>query len=60
MPNLADEIGTELRKQYMLGYYPSNGTHDARWRKLEVKVQTKGERGPLKVIAPEGYVASAR
>lgn len=58
MPKLAAGIGTELRKQYMLGYYPSNGTNDARWRKLEVKVQTKGERGFVKVVAPEGYIAT--
>jgi Ca-activated chloride channel family protein len=59
---VAAEIGTELRKQYMLGYYPSSGIQgpsDARWRKLEVKVQTKSERGPLKVVAPEGYIATA-
>jgi Ca-activated chloride channel family protein len=62
MPNLAAEIGTELRKQYMLGYYPSSGIqgpNDVRWRKLEIKVQANGVRGPLKVAAPEGYVATA-
>lgn len=59
MPDLAAEVGTELRKQYMLGYYSSNGTNDPRWRKLEVKVQATGVRGPLKVAAPEGYVATA-
>jgi Ca-activated chloride channel family protein len=63
MPELAAEIGTELRKQYMLGYYPSSGIqgpNDVRWRKLEVKVQAGGARGPLKVVAPEGYIATTR
>jgi Ca-activated chloride channel homolog len=63
MPNLAAEIGTELRKQYMLGYYPTRGMqgpNDLRWRKLEVRVQASGARGPLKVVAPEGYVATPR
>jgi Ca-activated chloride channel family protein len=60
LPDLAAEIGTELRKQYTLSYYPTSGIqgpHDVRWRKIEVKVETKGVRGPLKVVAPPGYVA---
>lgn len=62
LPDLAAEIGSELRKQYMLSYYPTNGMqgpHDLRWRKLEVKVEAKGIRGPLKIYAPEGYYYSA-
>jgi Ca-activated chloride channel family protein len=59
VPDLAAEIGIELKKQYRLSYYPSGGirrTNDVRWRKIEVKVQSKGVRGPLKVYAPSGYV----
>ena len=61
MPNLAAEIGVTLRKQYKVGYYPTDGPrgpNDVRWRKIEVKVQSKGVRGPLKVYAPPGYICS--
>jgi Ca-activated chloride channel family protein len=59
VPDIAAEIGAELRKQYAVAYYPSsgmNGPNDVRWRKIEVKVQSKGVRGPLKVYAPSGYI----
>jgi len=62
VPNLAAEIGIALKKQYLVGYYPTNGISgpvDAHWRKIEVKVQSKGERGPLKIYAPTGYFRSA-
>jgi Ca-activated chloride channel family protein len=56
LPELAAQFGVELRKQYSLGYYPANA--GVRWRKIEVKVQSKGVRGPLKVYAPPGYIYS--
>src|SRR5882724_2862875 len=52
----AEDIAVEIRKLYQLGYYPTNGPDDKRWRKLEVKVQTRNVRGPLTIYAPPGYV----
>jgi VWFA-related protein len=48
-----DEISEELRSQYTLGYYPSNATHDGKFRK--VKVETNNH--DLKVLARKGYYA---
>jgi Ca-activated chloride channel homolog len=62
IPDLAAAIGIELKKQYAVAYFPTNamrGSNDVRWRKIEVKVQSKGVRGPLKVYAPTGYIIAA-
>lgn len=56
MAGLAAEIGLDLRKQYTLGYYPVERTGAGHWRRVEVKVQAKGVRGPLKIYAPSGYI----
>ncbi|HSK78023.1 MAG TPA: VWA domain-containing protein [Thermoanaerobaculia bacterium] len=42
----------ELRQQYALGYYPSNGKGDGSWHKIDVKVRGLGD----KVRTREGYV----
>jgi len=39
LPDIAAKIGAELRNQYILGYHPSNKAHDARWRKIKVKLR---------------------
>jgi Ca-activated chloride channel homolog len=57
----AEDFAVEIRKLYQLGYYSTNGPHgpnDRRWRKLEVKVNAKGTRGPLTIYAPPGYTNS--
>ena len=38
LPDTAEKIAMELRNQYILGYRPSNKAHDARWRKIKVKL----------------------
>jgi VWFA-related protein len=48
-----DQLASELRSQYYLGYTPTNRTRDGRFRKLEVRVKTKG----LRVQARRGYYA---
>lgn len=47
-----DEILRELRDQYVLGYYPTDQSHDGSWR--EVKVSTRG--WDTRVRTREGYV----
>jgi Ca-activated chloride channel family protein len=46
------DILTELREQYVLGYYPSDRRNDGRWHR--VKVEVEGEA--LEVRAPRGYI----
>src|SRR5205085_3432808 len=38
LPDVAAKIGIELRNQYVLGYSPSNGERDGRYRKVQVKL----------------------
>ncbi len=48
-----DQIGIELRSQYMVGYVPTNTATDGKYRKLEVK-PTSSE---YKIQARKGYYA---
>ena len=43
LPDVAAKIGIELRNQYVLGYSPSNGARDGKYRKVAVKlIQPRG------------------
>jgi Ca-activated chloride channel family protein len=57
LPDIATKIGAELRNQYILGYRPSNKSHDARWRKVKVKLRAPKGLPPLSVHAKTGYYA---
>src|SRR2546428_4224959 len=57
LPDIASKIGMELRNQYVLGYRPSNKTHDARWRKVKIKLRAPRGLPPLTVYAKTGYYA---
>ena len=59
LPDIASKIGMELRNQYVLGYRPSNHTHDARWRKIKIKLRAPKGLPPLSVYAKTGYYAPA-
>jgi VWFA-related protein len=48
-----DQISEELRSQYTLGYYPTNATHDGRFRKIKVDMSNHD----YKVLARKGYYA---
>ena len=57
LPDIAAKIGAELRNQYVLGYKPSNRAHDARWRKIKIKLRTPKGLPPLTAYAKTGYYA---
>jgi Ca-activated chloride channel homolog len=57
LPDVATKIGSELRNQYILGYRPSNNSHDARWRKIKVKMRAPKGLPPLSIYAKTGYYA---
>jgi Ca-activated chloride channel homolog len=59
LADIATKVGMELRNQYILGYHPSNKTHDARWRKIKIKLRTPRGLPPLTVHAKPGYYAPA-
>ncbi|HKO05574.1 MAG TPA: VWA domain-containing protein [Candidatus Acidoferrales bacterium] len=48
-----EQIVEELRSQYVVSYYPSNTTHDGRFRKVKIEVT----RPDTKVLARKGYYA---
>jgi VWFA-related protein len=45
------DIGTELRSQYSLGYYPTNHSTEAKFRRIKITADRKG----LIVRARKGY-----
>jgi Ca-activated chloride channel family protein len=57
LPDIAAKIGAELRNQYILGYRPSNKSHDARWRKIKVKLRAPKGLPPVTIYAKTGYYA---
>jgi VWFA-related protein len=48
-----DQISEELRSQYTLGYYPTNGAKDGKFRKIHVDV----DNHDYKVLTRKGYYA---
>jgi len=52
-----DLIHAELRNQYVLGYVPTNKTHDGKWRRIRVKLEPPEGLPKLIVHAKEGYYA---
>jgi Ca-activated chloride channel homolog len=59
LPDVASKIGMELRNQYVLGYKPSNHVHDARWRKIKVRLRAPKGLPPLTAYSKTGYYAPA-
>jgi Ca-activated chloride channel family protein len=57
MPDIASKISMELRNQYVVGYRPSNHTHDGKWRKVKIKLRPPKGLPPLTVYARTGYYA---
>jgi Ca-activated chloride channel family protein len=57
LPDVATKIGVELRNQFVLGYRPSNKTHDGRWRKIKIKLRVPKGLPSLSVYSKTGYYA---
>jgi Ca-activated chloride channel homolog len=55
LADLSGKIGTELRSQYILGYKPSDGHHDGRWRRIKVSLAPSSDQPPLRARARTGY-----
>jgi len=49
-----DQVSTELRSQYSIGYTPTNGKHDGTFRKVEIKTKEG-----YKVQTRKGYYAAS-
>ncbi len=57
LPDIAMKISMELRNQYVIGYRPSNGEHNGKWRKIKIKLEPPKGLPPLTVNAKSGYFA---
>jgi Ca-activated chloride channel family protein len=57
MPEVAQNIGTRLRHQYLLAYTPESALHDGRWHKINVKLRLPKKFPFLHVDARPGYDA---
>ena len=54
------QINDELRNQYILGYLPTNHTHDGHWRKLKVSLNGNNQQGKFQLCSKKGYYASSQ
>jgi VWFA-related protein len=68
MPSDYQQIASQLRTQYSLGFIPTSAAHDGKYHKLDVKLvdadgsplrimNQKGKSVKYKVLAREGYYA---
>jgi Ca-activated chloride channel family protein len=55
LPDIASKISMELRNQYVIGYRPTDKTHDGKWHKIKVKLHPPKGLPPLTVAAKSGY-----
>jgi Ca-activated chloride channel family protein len=60
LPDIAGNIGVELRNQYVLGYSPSNEERDGKYRRVEVKLVQPRGLPPLRAYWRRGYYAPSR
>jgi Ca-activated chloride channel homolog len=60
MSEAFEQIALELRRQYSIGYTPSNFVTDGKWRHIEVRVTSQLEFPRLVVRSRKGYYALGR
>ena len=60
LPDIAAKIGIELRNQYVLGYRPTNGERDGKYRHISVKLVQPRGLPPLKAFYRLGYYAPSQ
>ena len=57
LPETVDRLANELRNQYILGYYPTNGENDGRYRRVKVSLAPSDSPKRLHVAWRHGYYA---
>jgi len=60
LPDVAEKIALTLRKQYMLGYTPTNAARDGKYRRVQVRLTKTAGLGSLRAIFRTGYYAPAQ
>src|SRR5271155_4283822 len=59
LPELCARIGNELRNQYLIGYAPTNGADDGKYRHVKVTMVPPPSMPPLRAHHRQGYYASS-
>jgi Ca-activated chloride channel family protein len=59
LPELCTRIGNELRNQYLLGYSPTNGAEDGKYRHVKVTMIPPVGMPALRAHHRQGYYASS-
>jgi Ca-activated chloride channel family protein len=57
LPETVDRLASELRNQYVLGYYPTNGENDGKYRRVKVSLVPPDPSQRLHVAWRHGYYA---
>ena len=57
LPAIASRIGRELRDQYVLGYYSSNGARDGKYRQIKLNIAAPTGSSLLRAYYRQGYYA---
>jgi len=57
LEGICEQIGRELKNQYVLGYRSSNLSNDGRWRKIRVDVKAPQGMPRMRIRARTGYYA---
>lgn len=60
LPDVAAKIGMELRNQYVIGYVPTNGNRDGKYRRVQLKLVQPRGLPPLRPFWRQGYYAPAQ
>jgi VWFA-related protein len=60
LPAIASRIGRELRDQYVLGYYSTNGAHDGKYRQVKLNLVAPSVASALRAYYRQGYYAPVR
>jgi len=59
LPMISEQIGEELRSQYLLGYTPVNPKHDGKYRRIKVSLKSPRPEA-MEVRYRRGYYAPAK
>lgn len=59
LPTISEQIGEELRSQYLLGYAPVNHKHDGEYRRIKVTLKSPQSEA-MEVRYRRGYFAPAQ
>src|SRR5262245_5701714 len=57
LEKVCEQIASELKNQYVLGYVPANTARNGEWRKVRVKVTPPQPNDRFSVRSKEGYYA---